>query len=213
MLNEKGGVIAIVAVSILTVTNALGSLALYNKLASDNARSTQQIELLRQQIAATQPRATSTVAVVAPQKANAPDGTDAGLVEYKPYTRWEFAFSYPETFSAVPDSNEVRLTSQPGTLFRSSGGPAQPGATDFTSGYEMIIAKIGPGSDPVGDARLLSTSNPLVQKIDSVCDGAGCNLGEYLVTTKKGRCLITVNAQNYRWTDIDTTGIINTIKE
>lgn len=212
MLNEKGGVIAIVAVSILAVTNALGSLALYNKLTSDNARSTQQIELLRQQIAAAQPRATSTVAVI-PQKTDALDGTDAGLAEYKPYTRWEFAFSYPETFSAVPDSNEVRLTSQPGTLFRSSGGPAQPGATDFTSGYEMIIAKVAAGRDVVGEARLIPTSNPLVQKIDSVCDGAGCNFAEYLVTTKKGRCVITVNAQNYRWAEIDTAGIINTIKE
>lgn len=217
MFNEKGGVV--VLATVLVALNIFGSFVLYQKISQSNAQSAQQIELLRQQILATSQRPSAPVKPVTPQTAPS-DGMDAGLVEYKPYTGWDLKFSYPETFSVAKYEDEfqsgqtnIRLTSKPGKLFLSAGGPARPGRDEFTLGYEMTIAKFIPGQDPVGDTPLAATSNPLVKEIKFVRDGVGYDLAQYIVKTRKGSYLIRVNANDYEWSATDTEGIINTIRE
>lgn len=141
-------------------------------------------------------------------------------VAYKTYSGWDLSVGYPATFFVAKYDDEfqsgqtnLRITSQQGTLFRSSGGPATPKSNEFTTGYEMTIAKIIPGQDPVGSSKLEMTSNALVKKINFECDGAGCDNDQYLVTTTKGKYLIRVNYVGYDNANSVTNYIINSIKE
>ncbi len=139
---------------------------------------------------------------------------------YKTYSDWDLSLSYPATFYVEKYNDEfqsgqtnLRITSQKGSLFRSAGGPATPKSNEFSNGYEMTIAKLIPGQDPVGSSKLEMTNNALVKKINFECDGAGCDNDQYLVSTKKGQYLIRVNYSGYNQANSATDHIINSIKE
>ncbi|MFO0765001.1 MAG: hypothetical protein U0487_03080 [Patescibacteria group bacterium] len=114
------------------------------------------------------------------------------------YTGWDFAFSYPTAaHTALADNtNVLYITSATGTLFRTSGGPVGPSASEFTVGYEVIIYKADESNLELVSAtttKLSPTKNPLVQKVNFVVDGAGYPGEQYLITTKKGKYLLDAN--------------------
>ncbi len=136
------------------------------------------------------------------------------------YTDWDLTLTAPKGFSIVQYDDELtegqknlRLTSRPGKLFLTAGGPATPKATDFTSGYQMVIEEIDSVSDVVGDADLVKTTNPLVQKIDFICDGAGCPDAKYLITSGAKSYLVAVNFVDYANSAQTTQDIISSIAE
>jgi len=139
-----------------------------------------------------------------------------------PYREWDLIVAYPKGYSIVQNDDafvqgqkNLLITSRPGRLFRSSGGPATPGPEDFLSGYQMTISELDARQDPIGDARLVGTVNPLVDKIDFICDGAGCPLEKYLITTSHGvRYLIETNASSdFVDAAVVTASIIASISE
>lgn len=139
---------------------------------------------------------------------------------YKTYSEWDLSVGYPTNFYAEKYNDEfqsgqtnLRITSQRGSLFRSAGGPGTPKSNEFSTGYEMTIAKLIPGQDPVGSSKLEMTNNTFVKKINFECDGAGCDNDQYLVSTKKGQYIIRVNYSGYDHANSVTNYIINSIKE
>lgn len=140
----------------------------------------------------------------------------------KTFTNQGITFTYPANFAVatyadefVEDKQNIRITSQPGSLFRTAGGPATPRADEFTSGYDMTISKIEPGMDVTGEnAQLVKTTNPLVERIDQGCDGAGCPAEQYVLKTRKGKYLIVVNySGDYANPAIATQTVISSISE
>lgn len=159
----------------------------------------------------------TTSPVVSTQSSQITPGTEA----YKTYSEWDLSLGYPATFYVEKYNDEfqsgqtnLRITSQRGSLFRSAGGPATPTSNEFTTGYQMTIAELIPGQDPVGSSKLAATNNPLVKQINFICDGAGCDKSEYLVSTQKGKYVIRVDySSDYDHANSVTDYIINSIKE
>jgi hypothetical protein len=209
----------------MAALSVAGFLALYFKIEHAQVRNMQQADLLMQRLTRIE------ASVVMPPQGGMPltppakpmptGDTDMGAVDDKEYRGYDFQFRYPEDFFVskyeddfVSQQMNVRLTSQPGTLFRSSGGPAKPTKDEFVSGYQMNIAKVAAGQDPAAQAKVIATKNPLVKELQEMCDGAGCPDAQYLVTVKSGKYLINVRySPDYLFAEGDTASIVESIKE
>lgn len=122
------------------------------------------------------------------------------------YTNWDLKFKYPrypsEFFveqvedSFVGGQMNIRITSQKGRLELSAGGPLATGPDVFYSGYEMDIHKLSQGQTTMMSGPLVTTGNPLVQKINFTCQDAGCPDGDYVINSRKGKYEIIVRASN-----------------
>lgn len=140
----------------------------------------------------------------------------------KMYTNQGITFAYPANFAIATYSDElvenqqnIRITSQPGKLFMSSGGPGGPKSNEFEEGYQMQIRRINTWTDIANDvAQAVETTNPLVERVDQGCDGAGCPREQYLIKTKKGLYAADVQySQGYSNPALVTQTIISSISE
>ena len=180
---------------------------------NQNKYNTQIVEALhviaeRQQSASLPPTSPSTqpAPTPAPTTTTPSSNGTANETGYNSYSGWDLAFEYPKTFFVTKYADEfrnnqinLRITSQKGKLFRTAGGPAQPQKDEFTSGYEMDIVKVMDAQETVNavHGQLVLTANPLIKRIDFTCDGAGCDQGQYLITSRKGTYLIRLNTGEY----------------
>jgi len=212
----------------LTVMCAVGFFVLYFKSELDVQQTGQEIGIIRSQLENNIVRKSGYhqgMTTMEGTKDEPSDYASSADIEYVAFNGWDLAFKYPkDRFVALVDDSyvsgqkDVRITSSEGSLFLSGGVGDDPQPGQFTQGYQITLWKLSPEQNPVGkDARLEATQNPLVKRINFICDGAGCPYERYLITTKHGRYQMDVQTSDPLHhtgeLTIDLEGIIPTISE
>lgn len=170
----------------LAILSMVGFLVLYFKVDLDASLAAGDAATISQQIARLEMRMNKMGGVES-------DIMKGDSLNSKGYTNWDLKFTYPNDWYVTEYEDEfvggqtnVRITSQPGELFLTAGGPGKPKAGQFMLGAQIVISELAKGQDFVGTRRLqtLPTSGKgvVVQKVVGECDGAGCPAAEYLVT-------------------------------
>jgi len=189
----------------LAILSMVGFLVLYFKVDLDSSLAAGDAARLSQQLANVENRLIKMggATMVAQEESN--------KVMQKEYVGWDLKFRYPTDWYVteyedefVGDQMNVRITSQPGKLFLSAGGPAKPKAGEFELGAQVTIAELSQGQDFVGSRKLqsLPTSGKgiVIQKVVGECDGSGCAAAEYLVAagTKRYHVWVNIVGDNFK---------------
>lgn len=121
-----------------------------------------------------------------------------GVGETATFEGWDLRFNFPATWHARLGSDasaegkkEVRITSQPGTLFRTGGAVVDKQDGMFDRGVQIDMFEIDGGQNPAGEKKtvLLPTvgKGVTVSKIVGECADAGCPAAEYVIAVDGGR--------------------------
>ncbi len=136
---------------------------------------------------------------------------DSGIREIVGYTT-DFEIMHPEGFyTALVDNafiggqKDLLITSKPGTLFVSSGGPAVPTSAEFTEGIQFEIRRLADRQVHVSrDEMFRDTKNPLVRELVIDCDGVGCPAREFIINVNESAYVMEVKkSANYSPADMD----------